>query len=47
MKPLANSITSVGLLENKEIDFVYFHTNYTEKTSMLVVEIIVTRDLNN
>lgn len=45
MKPLANSMTSVGMLESKEADFVYFHTNYTETTSMLIVEIIVTRDL--
>jgi len=39
-------MTSVGMLESKEADFVYFHTNYTETTSMLIVEIVVTRDLN-
>jgi hypothetical protein len=45
-KLLGASMTNIGVLESKEVDYVYFHTNYTEKTSMLVVEIVVTREFN-
>jgi len=35
------------MLECKEDEYVYFHTNYTEKTSALVVELVVTREFNS
>jgi hypothetical protein len=46
-KLLQTSMASVGMMESKEEDYVYFHTNYTEKTTSLVVEIVVTRELNS
>lgn len=45
-KTLVPSASSGGMLESKEEDFVFFHTNYTEKTSVLVVEIVITREFN-
>jgi hypothetical protein len=32
-------------METKEEEFLFFHTNYVEKTSVLVVEIVVVREL--
>jgi len=46
-KLLTPSITSGGMLESREEVFIYLHTNYTDKSSVLIIEIIVTRELNN
>jgi hypothetical protein len=39
--------TSGSVLESKDEEFIYFHSNYPEKTSVLVVEIVITRELNS
>lgn len=45
-KALTASMTSGGMLECHEEESIYFHTNYTEKSSVVVVEIVVTREFN-
>lgn len=42
-KLLTQSIKNPGFLESKDEEFIYFHTNYTEKTSVVVVELVVIR----
>ena len=36
---------SKGTWDCTEEDFVYFHTNYTDKSSFLVVECVLVRDI--
>ena len=45
-KPLKPSATTNGMLETAEAETIVFHTNYTEKTSVLVVELVVVREHN-
>lgn len=35
------------MLESNDEEYIYFHTNYTEKSSVLIVEIVVTREFNS
>jgi hypothetical protein len=43
---LVPSNTNGGMLESNEEEIIYFNTNYTEKTSVLVVEVVITREFN-
>ena len=45
-KPLKPSATTNGMLETSEAETIIFHTNYTEKTSVLVVELVIVREHN-
>ena len=40
------SNTNGGMLESNEEEMIYFNTNYTEKTSVLIVEVVITREFN-
>ena len=46
-KPLKNSLTDSGIMELNEAEQVFFHTNYTDKSSELVVEVVVVRESNH
>lgn len=46
-RQLVPSATAGGMLECRDEDFVFMHTNYTDKSSVLVVEIVITRDFNS
>lgn len=43
-KPLTQS--GGNMLESKDEEFIFLHTNYPEKTTVMVVEIVITRELN-
>jgi hypothetical protein len=43
LKPLVASATNSGMMEIRDEEFLFFHTNYVEKLSVLVVEIVVVR----
>ena len=34
-------------METKEEEFMFFHTNYVEKLTVLVVELVIVRQQNN
>lgn len=46
-KILTMSPQNTSILEVKDEEFIYFHTNYAEKTSVLVVELVLIRELSD
>lgn len=47
IRPLVVSGTSATLMETREEEFMFFHTNYTEKSTVLIVEVAVIRQQSN
>jgi len=43
-KPL---VANGSIFECKEENFIFLHTNYPEKTTVMVVELVITREINN
>jgi len=43
LRQIGVSPNNAGMMETKEEEFLFFHTNYVEKSSVLVVEIVVVR----
>jgi hypothetical protein len=43
-KPL---IANGSIFECKEENFIFLHTNYPEKATVMVVELVITREINN
>lgn len=45
-EPRPLTMSGSNMMECKDEDFIFLHTNYPEKTTVMIVELVITRDIN-